>query len=148
MLEMNNKKKHNHSGTESPPSSKARILPTQCGGITGRHPAHCSSATSTPGPLSFLKFLGPPFHNFFIIHPRKKVLNQNDVEFHFSKGHALVLFCFFLIINKQCTVDRVRPPHTPQNSYISIYFGHKTLFSPNPMIIISGSFRNTSNYMK
>ena len=38
-----------NSGTESPPSSKPRILSTQCGGITGGHPAHCSSVTSTPG---------------------------------------------------------------------------------------------------
>ena len=38
-------------------------------------------------------------------------------------------------------------PCTPRNSYISIYFGHKTLFSPNVMIINMGTFRNTSNYM-
>ena len=35
-------KKVNISGTESPPSSKARILSTQYGGITGSHPAHFS----------------------------------------------------------------------------------------------------------
>ena len=42
--------------------------------------------------------MGPPlcpFGNFFITHPRKKNLNQNDVEFDFSIGHALVLFPFF-----------------------------------------------------
>ena len=33
-------------------------------------------------------------------------------------------------------VDHVRPSHTLRNSYILIYFGHKTLFSPNLMIII------------
>ena len=47
--------------------------------------------------------VGPPwapFHIFFIIHPRKKNVNQNDVELDFSIGHALVLFQFFLN-NKQ-----------------------------------------------
>ena len=79
----------------------------------------------------------------------KKKLNQNDVEFDFSIGHTLVLFRFFLIINKKCTLEYVHPPpRTHQNSYISIYFGHKTLFSANLMIIITGTFRNTSNYMK
>ena len=34
-------------------------------------------------------------------------------------------------------MEYVHPPRTSQNSYISIYFGHKTLFSPN------GTFRNT-----
>ena len=43
----------------------------------------------------FLKFLGPAFINYFIIHPRKKYVNQNDVECYFSIGHALVLFPFF-----------------------------------------------------
>ena len=37
---------------------------------------------------------GPPFHKFFIIQPRKNFLNQNDVEFDLSIGHALVLFPF------------------------------------------------------
>ena len=35
---------------------------------------------------------------------------------------------------------------TPPNSYIS-YFGDKTLLSPN-LIIIMGTFRNTSNYIQ
>ena len=38
---------------------------------------------------------GAPFSYFFIIHPRKKNLNENDVEFELSIGHALVLFQFF-----------------------------------------------------
>ena len=33
-------------------------------------------------------------------------------------------------------VEYVHPPQTSQNSYKLIYFGHKTLFSPNLMIII------------
>ena len=33
--------------------------------------------------------MGPPFHKIFIIHPTKKNLNQNDVEFDLSIGHAL-----------------------------------------------------------
>ena len=46
-------------------------------------------------------------------------------------------------------MDHVRPPpHTPRNSYISIYFGHKPLFSQYLMIIITGTFRNTSNPLK
>ena len=46
-----------------------------------------------------------------IIHPRKKLFKHNYVEFDFSIGHALALFPFFLIINKKCTVEKVRPPH-------------------------------------
>ena len=94
-----------------------------------------------------LGLLGPPFRKIFIIHPRKKNLNQNDVEFDFSTGHALVLFPFFLII-KNVWWNIIHPPRTLLNSYISIYFGHKTLFSPNPVIIITGTFRNTPNYSK
>ena len=56
--------------------------------------------------------------------PFPKILNQNDVEFDFSIGHALVLFPFFWIINKKIYGGICTPPHTPQNSYISIYFGH------------------------
>ena len=94
----------------------------------------------TPGAL-FVKFL------LFIL--GKIILNQNDVKFDFCFGHALLPFPFFwIIINKKCTVEYVRLPHTPQSSHISIYFGHKTLFSPNLIIIITGTFRNTSNYMK
>ena len=37
----------------------------------------------------------PPFCKIFIIHPRKKFLHQNDIEFHLSIGHALLLFPFF-----------------------------------------------------
>ena len=72
-----------------------------------------------------------------------------SLEFDFSIGHALVLIPFFFN-NKQKMYGGIcmSPPHTLQNSYISIYFGHKTLFSPNLMIIIMGTFRNTSNYMK
>ena len=39
--------------------------------------------------------LEPPFPKIVIIHPRKKNWNQNDVEFDFSIGHALVFFSFF-----------------------------------------------------
>ena len=37
-------------------------------------------------------------------------------------------------------VKYVCPPRTPPNTYISKYFRHKTLFSPNLMIIIFGYF--------
>ena len=53
----------------------------------------------------------------------------------------LYFFRFFLIITKKWMVDHV--PHTLQNSYISIYFGHKKLFLPNLLIIIMGIFKNT-----
>ena len=53
--------KQNHSGTESPSSSNERRLSTQCGGITGRHPAQFRSVISTPRPPPFLKCLSPPF---------------------------------------------------------------------------------------
>ena len=91
---------------------------------------------------------GPPFCKIFIIHPRKFFLNQNYVEFDLSIGHARVLFPFFLIINNKCTVDHVHPSTYPPKIHISIYFGHETLFLQNLMIIITGTFRNTSNFMK
>ena len=92
---MNNKKKHNNSGTDSTPSSKASRLSTQCWGITGRNPAHGIAQLHRRLAPHFLTFLGPKFPIFFIIHPRKKKSNQNDVEFDFSIGHALVVFQFF-----------------------------------------------------
>ena len=69
---------------------------------------------------------GAPFSYFFIIHPRKKFLNQNDIEFDFSLGHALVLSPFFFNNKQKCTGDHVCPSRPPQNSYISIYSEHKT----------------------
>ena len=39
--------------------------------------------------------VGPSFHKIFIIHLGKIVLDENNVEFDFSIGHALVLFPFF-----------------------------------------------------
>ena len=137
------------SGIESNPSSKARRSSTQCGGITMHHPDYFISVTSTPCPPPHaLKFWDPFLFNFFILYPRKKILNQNDVEFDFSIGDALVVFPLFWIINKKCSMDHVCPPRPPQNSYISIYFVRETLFSRNPMIIISGCLRNTTNYSK
>ena len=38
---------------------------------------------------------GPLFVKFLLFILGKKNLNQNDVEFDFSIGHALVLFPFF-----------------------------------------------------
>ena len=95
--------------------------------------------------------VGPPwalFHKFFIILHRKKNLKQNDVEFDFSIGHALVLFPFFFNNKEKMYGGICTSARTHQNSYILIYFGPKTLFSPNLMIIVTGTFRNTSNYMK
>ena len=56
----------------------------------------------------------------------------------------------FLIFfnNKQKMYGGPCTPPPLQNSYVSMYLGHKTLFSTNLMIIITGTFRNTSNYMK
>ena len=92
--------------------------------------------------------LGATFLNFFLLFILgKNALNQNYVEFDWSIGHALL---FFFWMNKKCTVDHVHSPNTPLKThiYIYIYFEHKTFFSPNLMIIITGTFRNTSNYMK
>ena len=108
--------------------------PHSVGGITGRHHAHCSSVTSTPGPSVSLNFWGPFFYFYFYY----------SLFIHLS---CSCTFPFFWIMNKKCRVNHVCPP-PPRNLYISIYFSHKRLFSPNPMIIITGSFRNTSNYMK
>ena len=69
-------------------------IPPQCGGIPGLHPAHCSSLTSTPG-MNFLHFRGLPLLIFLLFIQGKQFVNQNDVEFGFSIGHALVLFPFF-----------------------------------------------------
>ena len=88
--------------------------------------------------------MGPLFVKFLLFILGKNVLNQNDIEFDFSIGHVLVLFPFFFLNNKQKLYGGIcTSPRTPQNSYISIYFGHKTLFSANLMIIITGTFRNT-----
>ena len=129
--EMNDKeKKYIYiSGTGSYPSSKARRLTTQCRSITGRHPAHFSSVTSTPCPILSLKFRGPLFIIFLLFVVVKKFLNRNDVQFDFSIVHALVLFTIFLIINIKSTVDHVRHPHPPRNSHISIYFGQNFNFT-------------------
>ena len=71
---------------------------------------------------------GLPFYKIFIVHPRKKKLNQNDVEFDLSIGHALVPFLFFPLINKKCMVDHVHPPRSvmypgypPKFIYINIF---------------------------
>ena len=56
-------------------------------------------------------------------------------------------FPFFLwIVNKKPCM----PPTNPLNLYInlSIYIGPNTLFSPNLMIIITGTFKNTANPLK
>ena len=71
--------------------------------------------------------VGTLFVKFLLFILGKFVLNENNVEFDFSIGHALVLFPFFWIINKKWTGDPLR---LHQNAYILIYFGHITLFSP------------------
>ena len=77
--------------------------------------------TSTPCPPPFLKIYEPPFLNFFIIDHRKKI-NQNDVEFDLSIGHALPLFSDFLnnrqkMYSGPCT----SPPSPPKFIYIGIF---------------------------
>ena len=100
--------------------------------------------------LHFFKILGALFLLYLLFIQGKKFLNQNDVKFNFSVGHALVLFPFFFIINAKNIkwTMYVRPQPPPKFIYISIYLGYKILFSPNPMIIIKGCFRNTSNFTK
>ena len=95
--------------------------------------------------------LGLPSHKSFIIDLSKFFFKSKGCriwyKFNLSIGRALVLFCFFN--NKQKMYGGPCTPLVPlQNSYISIYFGHKTLFLPNNMIIITGTFRNSSNYVK
>ena len=63
--------------------------------------------------------MGPPFPTFFIIHPRKKKLNQNDVEFDLSIGHALVHLKNFLN-NKQKIYSGIFMS-SPVSSKIHIY---------------------------
>ena len=42
----------------------------------------------------------PYFRNFFIIHPGKKFLDQNVVEFDFSICHVLLIFSIFMNIKQ------------------------------------------------
>ena len=62
---------------------------------------------------------GPPIVKFLLFIIGKKIWNQNNVEFDLSMEtnatyNALVLFPFFWIINKKCTVDHVRPSPYPK----------------------------------
>ena len=137
------------SWTESPPSSKAKRLSTQWGVSQGATLFIVAQLHLCMTLHPFVNFWSPLFLTFLLFTLGKNLLNQNDVEFDFSIGHALLLFSFFWIINKKrSSCPCTSPPYPTRNSYISIYFGYKTLFSPNTMIIILGSFRKTSNYMK
>ena len=55
----------------------------------------CIIAISVRTTLLTSKINGTLFSYFFIIHPIIFFLNHIDVEFDFSIGHALVLFCFY-----------------------------------------------------
>ena len=50
-----------------------------------------------------------PFRNFFIIHPSKKMLGLNDVEFNFRIGYFLVSFPILRIVNEKCKVTHGPP---------------------------------------
>ena len=84
---------------------------------------------------TFYLIFGPPFPFFLLFILGKQFLNQIDVEFDFSIGHAIVPFfvMFFLIIIKQCTVDHVCPPvlpeiHIPYRFILDIkHYFHKIL---------------------
>ena len=95
--------------------------------------------SGTYWPLFFVTFL------LFIV--GKKKLDQKDEEFFCSIGHTHVIFQFLWIIKKISWTMNPRDPHC-QNWYISIYTAPNTLFSPNLLIIITGTFRNTSNPLK
>ena len=76
----------------------------------------------------------PLFVTFLLFILGKQLLHQNDVEFDFSIGYALVNFPFSYIINRE----------------IKVYLFHtleinKFCPAPNLMIIIMGTFRNTKN---
>ena len=74
--------------------------------------------------------LGPPVRYFFIIHPMKKMLDENYVDFDFRIAHVLVFFQFLQIINEKCRINHVRRS-THLLKYISIYIGPNALFSLN-----------------
>ena len=75
---------------------------------------------------------GPHFCEFFIIHPRKKVLNKYEVEFDFGIG----TFSVFMKNKLKCKVYHVTPhDHPPKLLYII----PNTLFSANIMTIITGT---------
>ena len=93
--------------------------------------------------------LGPPYFFFLLFIMGKKLINQNDIEFNFSIGHACVLFPFLRIIDKKMKDEQCNPPTNPQKLiYIDIYIVPNILFSPNLMTIITRTFRNTSNPLK
>ena len=54
-----------------------------------------------------------------IIYPRK---NQNDVEFDFSTGHALGIFQFLSIINREMYGE---PPNNPCSCNFSVFINNK-----------------------
>ena len=58
---------------------------------------------------------GPLLRKKFIVHPRNFFKNQNDVEFDFSIGQALVLL-YFMNMVENVRWDHVTPPPAhPQN---------------------------------
>ena len=57
-----------------------RLYPTE---------THENRRQSTILPMKSFVWVGPPNRNFFIIHPRKKNLNQHNVEFDLSICHVL-----------------------------------------------------------
>ena len=76
--------------------------------------------------------MGPslaPFRNFFIIHPRKKHVNQNDVEFDFSIGHALVFFCFLNNKQKKGQWNMYIPPVPSKFIYIDTFWSKNIVFT-------------------
>ena len=61
-------------------------------------------------------------NNKKIIIKKKSTLNQNDVEFNLNIGHALVLFLFFIMINKNACWNiyvPLVPPEIQIYQYIS-----------------------------
>ena len=63
------------------------------------------------------------FSYFFIICPKKKLLDKNYVEFDFTMGHVLVIFPFLWMENEKCKENQVHlPPPHPQKSIHSLVY--------------------------
>ena len=70
--------------------------------------------------------VGPLFVKFLLFILAKIVLNENNVEFDFRIGHALVLSIF---LNNEQKVNEGSPPSPPKCIYIDIFWTYKIIFT-------------------
>ena len=86
-------------------------------------------------------------NDFLIFILGKNMLDETDVEFNFMIGYVLVIFLLLWKINEKCKVW-INQIYCPSQLPKLINIVPNTLFSPNLLIIITGTFRNTPNPLK